>query len=76
MSNSKKKYYVVFQGREPGIYDNWQDVVSNTKGFPNNVFRGYESQKEAEDAFYKFHPDIVGNMEALAYYCFMNINNL
>jgi len=37
----KKNYYVVWNGKKPGIYDNWEDCQSQVKGFPNAIFRGY-----------------------------------
>jgi len=49
---AKKKHYAVARGRIPGIYDRWYGINGaemQVKGFPNAVFKGFASQKEARD---------------------------
>ena len=48
---AKNKYYVVWKGRSPGIYDNWEACkreVFNEKGA---LFKGFPDLKNAEAAF-------------------------
>ena len=48
---AKNKYYVVWKGRNPGIYDNWEACkreVFNEKGA---LFKGFPDLKSAEVAF-------------------------
>lgn len=45
------KYYVVWQGRTPGIYDTWADAKAQIDGFPNAQYRGYATIEEARAAF-------------------------
>ena len=33
MGKTKKKYYVVWAGREPGVYDDWDDAREQIEGF-------------------------------------------
>lgn len=47
---TKQKYYVVWQGREPGIYDSWHDCEKQVKGVAAQ-FKSFESREEAEAAF-------------------------
>ena len=49
----KKKYYVVWEGRLPGIYLSWDECKAQTEGFPTAKFKSFETQKEAETAFSK-----------------------
>ena len=49
----KKKYYVVWEGRLPGIYLSWEECKVQTEGFPTAKFKSFESQTEAETAFSK-----------------------
>jgi ribonuclease HI len=49
----KQKYYVVWEGQNPGIYDNWEDCLLQTKGYPGAKYKSFTSQKEAEEAFYQ-----------------------
>ena len=45
-----KKYYVVWEGHKPGIYDSWAKCQQQIKGFPNAKFKSFESRKIAEKA--------------------------
>lgn len=46
-----KKYYVVWQGKTPGIYDSWPKVQAQTQGQAKAQFMGFESKEEAEKAY-------------------------
>ncbi len=46
-----KKYYVVFNGRKPGVYDDWRDAKEQIEGFEGARYKGYASSAEAADAF-------------------------
>ncbi|MCH5229265.1 MAG: ribonuclease H family protein [Muribaculaceae bacterium] len=48
------KYYVVFIGHNPGIYDDWEEVKLQTSGFPGAVFKGYSTSAEAAEAYRNF----------------------
>jgi ribonuclease HI len=47
----KKKYYVVWVGAKPGIYENWDDCQAQIKGVPDAKFKGFESMIEAQKAY-------------------------
>lgn len=47
----KKKFYVVWVGHQPGIYDNWPAAQKQIQGFSGAQFKGYPSSSEAEMAF-------------------------
>jgi ribonuclease HI len=51
MSDKKQKYYVVWQGHNPGIYSSWDKAHSQVKNFPNAIYKAYPSKLEAEEAF-------------------------
>lgn len=48
---AKKKYYVVWVGREPGVYSNWAACQEQTKNFAQAKFKSYENREQAEKAF-------------------------
>ena len=48
------KFYVVFIGNNPGIYDSWDEAQIQVSGFPGAVFKGYESSEEATRAYRNF----------------------
>lgn len=45
------KYYVVWKGRNPGIYADWGRCKSQVDGFPGARFKSFTSRAEAEAAF-------------------------
>ena len=47
----KTKYYVVWNGRVPGVYDNWSDAEEQIMNFPGAKFKGFSSAAEAAKAF-------------------------
>jgi len=47
----KRKFYVVWEGRHPGIYDNWQDASDQILNFPAAKYRSYSSIEAATEAF-------------------------
>ncbi|TAK41934.1 MAG: ribonuclease H [Saprospiraceae bacterium] len=47
----QKKYYVVWQGNKPGVYDNWEECQLQIKGFADARYKSYLTQAEAEAAF-------------------------
>ena len=46
-----KKYYVVWKGITPGIYDSWPAAKSETDGRADAQFMGFPSKAEAEAAY-------------------------
>ena len=47
----KKKYYVVWQGVNPGVYDNWDKCQQQIKGYPQAKYKSFGSREEAEAAY-------------------------
>ena len=45
------KYYVVFRGFNPGVYDKWEETKEQTNGFSGALYKSYSSSEEAADAF-------------------------
>lgn len=46
-----KKFYVVWQGREPGIYSDWPSAQKQVIKFAGAKYKSFTSQAEAEAAF-------------------------
>ena len=47
----KKKYYVVWQGVTPGVYDSWDKCQQQIKGYPQAKYKSFGSREEAEAAY-------------------------
>ncbi len=48
--STKRKFYVVWVGREPGIYDTWADAQEQINGFPGAKYKSYDDIDEATAA--------------------------
>lgn len=46
-----RKFYVVWTGRAPGIYDSWEDCREQVDGFPDARYKAFNNQDEATEAF-------------------------
>ena len=51
MSQKKQKYYVVWHGHHPGIYNSWEKCLIEVKNFPNARYKSFDSKAEAEEAY-------------------------
>lgn len=51
MARKKQKYYVVWQGNNPGIYDSWELCQKQVQGVAAAKFKSYESLEAAKAAF-------------------------
>ncbi len=47
----KNKYYVVWAGNTPGIYESWTECQLQIKGFPNAKYKAFKTLAEAEAAY-------------------------
>ena len=53
---SKNKFYVVWSGRTPGIYDRWETCKKEIEGVKGAKYKGFPDRASAEAAF-KEGPD-------------------
>ena len=47
----KQKYYVVWKGRQPGVFTSWAETEKQVKGFAAAQYKSFESMREAEAAY-------------------------
>lgn len=47
----KRKFYVVWEGRSPGVYDDWEDAREQIENWPGAKYKGFATQEEAVAAF-------------------------
>ena len=51
MANDRRKWYVVWQGTEPGVCDSWAECELRVKGYPGARYKAFNTQQEAVEAF-------------------------
>ena len=45
------KWYVVWKGIEPGVYDTWSECKQQIEGFENARYKSFKTQAQAIDAY-------------------------
>lgn len=51
MAKTAKKYYVVWKGVCPGIYDSWAKCKENVEGYAGPLYKSFPTLQEAEKAY-------------------------
>lgn len=59
--SKKQKYYVVWQGNTPGVYESWAECEKQIKGVAGAKYKSYESRTLAEQAF-RIGPDLAASV--------------
>lgn len=48
---AKQKYYVVWEGKQPGVYATWAECKAQTDHYTGAKYKSYESQSAADTAY-------------------------
>lgn len=56
---AKKKFYVVWKGRETGIFDSWESCKRNVTQFEGAQYKAFSTQEEAKSALQKGYWPVV-----------------
>lgn len=49
--SKKKKYYVIWEGNETGIFDNWKECQRHIKGYGGAKYKSFPTLQAAEQAY-------------------------
>jgi ribonuclease HI len=64
---TKIKFYVVWKGRQTGVYTTWAECQAQTNGYPQAVFKSFETLELAQQAFHSSSYDFIGkNVQKLS----------
>jgi len=58
---AKQKYYVVWKGVQPGIYNNWTECRLQVQGYEGAFYKAFASREEAELAINESPWNYIGN---------------
>ncbi|MBR6369577.1 MAG: ribonuclease H family protein [Bacteroidaceae bacterium] len=47
---AQRKFYVVWIGVNPGVYDSWEGCRQQVEGWKGAVYKGFDTREEAEEA--------------------------
>lgn len=62
----KMKYYVVWEGRSPGVYDSWEECQLQIDGFKGAKYKAFNSQVEAVEAFRGSASEHIGILQQMS----------
>ena len=48
---AKQKFYVVWKGRQTGVFETWGDCKAQTDKYPKAVYKSFKTRQLAEQAF-------------------------
>jgi len=54
-----KKFYVVWKGRQTGIFTSWDECAKQVNGFPGAEYKSFATRSEARNAFQHAYSDYV-----------------
>jgi ribonuclease HI len=57
---AEKKYYVVWSGKNPGIFDSWKECERQIRNFPGAIYKSFADRDEAEKAFHTDYREYIG----------------
>jgi len=57
---SKNKFFVVWEGKEPGIYRSWEECKRQIHGFAGALYKGFATEPEAREAMVSPCWDYIG----------------
>ena len=63
---ANRKFYVVWVGHDPGIYDSWEECQAQINGFPGAKYKSFDSQTAATEAFRGDPKEHIGIIKAIA----------
>lgn len=51
MGKTKNKIFVVWDGKESGIYKTWEECRNQVHGYAGAKYKGFDTEEEAQEAF-------------------------
>lgn len=64
MSKKKKKYYTVWKGHHPGVFESWDDCKAQITHFEGAQYKSFENFDEAKKAFQGNYKDFIGKSKS------------
>jgi ribonuclease HI len=56
----KRKYYVVWVGKQTGVFESWQECETQIFGYPKAKYKSFKSKELAEQAFKSSSKEYIG----------------
>ena len=63
---ARRKFYVVWVGHKPGIYDSWEECQAQVTNFPGAKFKAFDDQTTATLAYRGDSSEHLGILRSIA----------
>ena len=60
MTKKKNNFFVIWDGKVPGIYKTWDECKRQVNGYPDAKYKGFVTEKEATEAYASSCWDYIG----------------
>jgi len=60
VGKNKNKYFVVWEGKTPGIYRSWEECKQQVNGYAKAIYKGFATEAEAREAMISPCWDYIG----------------
>lgn len=64
--SAPRKFYVVWEGHSPGIYDSWEECKQQVDGYPGARYKAFSSQDAATSAYRGDYEDAAAMLRTIA----------
>jgi len=62
VAKNRKKYYVVWKGRQTGVFSNWEECRAQIDGFSGAEFKSFDTRELADQAFCRDYEEYRGKV--------------
>ena len=60
MAKPKPKYYVVWKGKQTGVFSSWDDCKKQIQGFTGAVYKSFKTKEAAVNAYQRSPKEFIG----------------
>lgn len=57
---AKPKFYVVWVGRQTGVFETWEDCKAQIDRYPKSIYKSFKTRQLAEQAFISSSSEFIG----------------
>ena len=75
MSKKNRKYYTVWRGHSPGVYESWTECQLQIKNYPGAQYKSFSLRASAEAAFEGVYNDYITTPKRATKTSFLQPNN-
>jgi viroplasmin and RNaseH domain-containing protein len=68
-------WYVVYRGKQSGVYDSWAKCNEQVVGFKKNSYKGFKTKEEADASFLEYMGSLLRQLLHLLIHLLLTATN-